>query len=49
MDVTGRKGVPIREAVIDFTELMAKAVVGGVGVAVAMAVAILVLTGGAIT
>lgn len=42
----GFKAVQVREAVIDFTELMAKAVVGGVGVAVAMAVAILALTGG---
>src|SRR5690349_19569379 len=47
MDVAGKSAVAVREAVSDFVELVARAVLGGVGVAVLMAVAILALSGGA--
>src|SRR5947209_14119644 len=39
--------VAVREAMVDFVELLAKALLSGVGVALAMAVAILALSGGA--
>jgi len=41
-----KPAVDVRDATIDFVELVAKAMLSGIGIAVAMAVAILVLTGG---
>jgi len=41
-----KPAVDVRDATIDFVELVAKAMLSGIGVAIAMAVAILVLTGG---